>query len=700
MQIRLSGKISTTGRQILLTTLLLSGLPLTAAVNAAEPQEIVVTESRTPIDYLDLTGNTAVIDSEEIFVTSPVHPYEMGVRVPGVWVSRGNGQEHLTAIRSAVLTGAGSCGAFLIMENSVPIRPSGFCNANQLMEVPVDQLAEIEVIRGPASALYGSNGLLGTMNALLPEPGSRPGITTSLEGGSNDFLRAKALWGSDTSSTTSWNAGLSADRDNGYRVDSGYKQARGFWNTQSDTNSGVLKTLVSGSWLDQETAGYIIGEKDIFKDPTINRSNPFPEAYRKASSLRAQMSWLPNANGPWAWSNTGYLRWSDMDFLMHFLPGQPQEQNGQMSAGYMLLGQRDSLWNSVLTTGIDLEFASGYLDQYQEGPATGFGAARRPQGQQYDYDVWSIVAAPYARLQVPLSDRLTGTVGLRFEYMRYDYNNNMLSGNTRADGTPCNDPKGCIYFRPESQSNDFLNTAPELGLVFRATEQLSVFSNLRRGFRAPQATELYRLQTEQNIDQIKPETVDSFELGLHGQYPSISYELLGYAMRKDNYIFQDSNRSNVNDGKSKHLGIEAGFTWQIITPVYLSFAGTWAKHTYDFTNSVVSKGDRIDTAPDIIGSVQLGYQATLGRTELEWVYNDGYFLETTNSRSYGGHNLLNWRLIIEPSQHWWAALRVNNITDEVYADRADFAFGNYRYFPGRSREYYLEIGYRTAGNPR
>jgi iron complex outermembrane receptor protein len=371
-----------------------------------------------------------------------------------------------------------------------------------------------------------------------------------------------------------------------------------------------------------------------------------------------------------------------------------------MSAGYMLLGQRDSLWNSVLTTGIDLEFASGYLDQYQEGPATGFGAARRPQGQQYDYDVWSIVAAPYARLQVPLSDRLTGTVGLRFEYMRYDYNNNMLSGNTRADGTPCNDPKGCIYFRPESQSNDFLNTAPELGLVFRATEQLSVFSNLRRGFRAPQATELYRLQTEQNIDQIKPETVDSFELGLHGQYPSISYELLGYAMRKDNYIFQDSNRSNVNDGKSKHLGIEAGFTWQIITPVYLSFAGTWAKHTYDFTNNVVSKGDRIDTAPDIIGSVQLGYEVALGRTELEWVYNDGYFLETTNSRSYGGHNLLNWRLIIEPSQHWWAALRVNNITDEVYADRADFAFGNYRYFPGRSREYYLEIGYRTAGNPR
>ncbi|MDE0929446.1 MAG: hypothetical protein OSA77_02070 [Halioglobus sp.] len=61
---------------------------------------------------------------------------------------------------------------------------------------------------------------------------------------------------------------------------------------------------------------------------------------------------------------------------------------------------------------------------------------------------------------------------------------------------------------------------------------------------------------------------------------------------------------------------------------YLSFAGTWAKHTYDFTNNVVSKGGRIDTAPDIIGSVQLGDEVALGRTELEWIYKDGYFLES------------------------------------------------------------------------
>ena len=34
-------------------------------------------------------------------------------KTAGVWLSRGSGQEHLTAIRSPVLAGAGSCGDFI-----------------------------------------------------------------------------------------------------------------------------------------------------------------------------------------------------------------------------------------------------------------------------------------------------------------------------------------------------------------------------------------------------------------------------------------------------------------------------------------------------------------------------------------------------------------------------------------------------------
>jgi outer membrane receptor protein involved in Fe transport len=38
-------------------------------------------------------------------------------------------------------------------------------------------------------------------------------------------------------------------------------------------------------------------------------------------------------------------------------------------------------------------------------------------------------------------------------------------------------------------------------------------------------------------------------------------------------------------------------------------------------------------------------------------------------------------------------VRLNNLTNRDYADRADYAFGSYRYFPGRGRELFAEVRY-------
>jgi hypothetical protein len=39
-------------------------------------------------------------------------------------------------------------------------------------------------------------------------------------------------------------------------------------------------------------------------------------------------------------------------------------------------------------------------------------------------------------------------------------------------------------------------------------------------------------------------------------------------------------------------------------------------------------------------------------------------------------------------------LRLTNLFDVAYADRADFAFGSERYFPGRDRAIFIELGWR------
>ena len=93
-------------------------------------------------------------------------------RRPAPGSSAAREQESLPAIRSPVLTGPGSCGSFLMLEDGIPIRPAGFCNVNELFEIDTEQAAAMEVVRGPSSALYGANGLHGTLNFLLPQPGS------------------------------------------------------------------------------------------------------------------------------------------------------------------------------------------------------------------------------------------------------------------------------------------------------------------------------------------------------------------------------------------------------------------------------------------------------------------------------------------------------------------------------------------------
>ena len=82
-----------------------------------------------------------------------------------------------------------------------------------------------------------------------------------------------------------------------------------------------------------------------------------------------------------------------------------------------------------------------------------------------------------------------------------------------------------------------------------------------------------------------------------------------------------------------------------------------------------------------------------GQAELEWVYMDSYYLEPDNLHEYDGHSLLNLRVSSQLSARVSAAVRLTNLLDEDYAERADFGFGDYRYFVGQPLGAYIEIGF-------
>ncbi len=675
-------------------------LPWSASAFAATgdlPDEIVVTAARYPLPALDLAGNTTRIGAETIALLNAAHIHELGTQIPGTWISRGSGQEHLTAIRSPVLTGPGSCGSFLILEDGVASRPTGFCNVNELFELPSEQAMAVEAIRGPASALYGSNAVHGTINVLLPEPGNRE-LAVSGEAGPEDFFRGMFLMNSPfgTGNNAGLVGGLLFDHDGGFRDESDYRQAKGFLKYANNLAAGRLEVGFSGNLLNQNTAGFIVGE-DAYKDETVRLTNANPESYRNANSQRLLARWQPVATKPdSSWEVLAFLRRSDMDFLQHFLPGQPVEKNGQTSGGVTLLNYT-TLGSARVTAGFDVEIANGWLDEYQENPET--GTPPRPEGQHYDYSAWQWLASPYAQAELPLTERLALVGGLRLEWLRYDYDNRMLDGTTRDDGTPCTPT--CLFNRPADRSDSFTNLAPNIGLLFRPGDDTTVWATWRRGFRAPQAAELYRLQAAQNVADLDSESIDSLEFGWRWQSPHLQVEAVTYTMRKDNYILQDSNRFNVSNGESKHAGVELEVEARNDFGFYASLVGSFAKQTYAFSQAIagetepITDGNEIDTAPETLASARLGWKRDPWLAEAEWVHQGGYYLTAQEGQDYPGHDLLNLVAAWSFTPAWTATVRVNNVANTLYADRADFAFGNYRYFPGRERETFVELAWRS-----
>ncbi|MGH8263935.1 MAG: TonB-dependent receptor, partial [Steroidobacteraceae bacterium] len=602
-------------------------LATAVAADANAPiEETVVTATRSAQSILDYAGSATSIGGEDIDLVAPTHSSEAINRAAGAMIQRGSGEESLIALRSPVLTGGGACGAFLILEDSIPIRPIGFCNANELFELDTEQARAIEVLRGPGSALYGSNAMHGTINVLPADPVDMPPIGLTLEAGSDHYRRGR-LSGASRRGLLDYGFAALATHDGGFRDHSGFDEYKLNTALVDHRERGTLTLRFAGSYLDQDSAGFIVG-RDAYKDPAIRFTNANPEAFREASSERATAHWSALIGDQTQFDLRGYVRGSHMRFLQHFLLGKPLEINGQRSAGFLLAFGHGAAGGLRLTTGIDGELADSNLEETQSGPTTdGSPAANaiRPAGKHYDYSVASWVLAPYAQAVLPFAGRWELTAGARYERVSYAYDNHMIAGNTDDQGVPCAFG-GCLYNRPADRDDAFGNFAPKASLLVHVGERRSAYLSIARGFRAPEQTELYRLQRQQSVADLNSEQLDSAELGMHGAGPALRYSLAAFYMEKRHAILRDASGFNVSDGRTRHRGLEFDLSWNFLEDWTLSAAGTLARHTYGFTRTVdggeqIQSGNDVDTAPRHMGSAQLAWRPSAGlRTEIEWVH--------------------------------------------------------------------------------
>ena len=653
----------------------------TTATRVQSSAEQPLTITKVGQDTLDMLATTHIEEALKL--------------VAGAQLQRGNGQEYLPALRSPVFSGAGACGGLLTAEDGIPLRAAGFCNINELFEAHSEMAQRIEVLKGPGSALYGSNAVHGVVNVITPDTTQGGGLV-GLDAESYGYSRYKLRAGSDMGNQ---GVGINASvtRDGGYRDDESVDQEKVNLRYRVDADAFSMMTGLTYTNLDQQTAGYISGT-DSYKDDAIAQGNENPEAYRKASSLRmwSELQWqLANDD---TITVTPYIRDQDMDFLMHFLPGQPVEKNSQQGAGVQSLWvhQLSSQWQ--LMSGVDAEYTEGSLLEFQDEatPGSAFLTETIPAGKHYDYDVDASVIAPFASLMWQ-QDSWQLTLGARYEHTSYDYHNNMNAGRVREDGSECG-MGGCRYTRPESRTDSFSQLSPKLGVTYDVTDNTQAYMNVSRGYRAPQTTELYRLQRAQTAAELEPEVADNIELGWRATFDTLRYNAAVYHMNKRNFIFRDSDYFYVNDGKSRHVGAELEVDWQFLPTWSFALAASYAKHTYrydELLGDVNINGNDIDTAPHTVIDARLTWQPLEAfSADVEWYSVSSYFTDPENLHSYDGHDLVNLRSRWQITPALAVFGRINNLFDTDYAERADYtSFSGDRYFPGRPRNVMFSIVY-------
>lgn len=160
---------------------------------------------------------------------------------------------------------------------------------------------------------------------------------------------------------------------------------------------------------------------------------------------------------------------------------------------------------------------------------------------------------------------------------------------------------------------------PRLGAIWKLDERFAPYANWAKGFRAPTPSQVnngfentaagYRSIGNPNL---KPEKADSIELGFRGRIDGLRYQLLGYDNRYEDFISQQVVGGTgvpgvdplifqyVNFGKARIRGIEARAEWQIDKTWRLK-AGTALSRGHSEAGGVKTALDTVEPLRTVIG---------------------------------------------------------------------------------------------------
>ncbi|MXP34399.1 TonB-dependent hemoglobin/transferrin/lactoferrin family receptor [Erythrobacter citreus] len=613
-------------------------------------EQIVVTATRIPLQIADAPATVTVIDDEQIADELATDIKDLVRYEPGVSVRRAParfgaalGATGRARNEDFIIRGIGG-NRVLIQVDGIR-SPQGFSfgaqDAGRGGYTDVSLVKSVEILRGPASALYGSDGLAGAISFTtsdpvdLIEPGSRFGgfVRASYSSADEEFTETAALAGifGDVSAMLSYTRRDFQELENRGEI-GGLGSTRTLPNPQDGNSNAVLGKLVwdtgahrvrlTGEYLETEVATDVLsGQGPAFL------FGPFPSwivddltALDTTERGRVSLDWTYVGEGAidYAHAAAYYQDGQDVQFTdedrspVGATPRPDRERlNTFENEVYGASAEARSVFgNDAFRT--TLAFGGDISWTRQEGLRDG---TEPPFGEVFPTRAF------------PATDFMLGGLFLASEFtffdgaltvfpaLRYDF----------YDLDPTDDPL-LPEFAGSAQSDDRLS--PKLGVTVKLADDVLLYANYAQGFRAPTPYQVnnffenlaYGYTSLPNPD-LGPETSESWEGGIKFSTEAVSLQLAAFTADYDDFISQQvvggsftpmdpAQYQFVNYDAVAIEGVEAKANFRMENGFYSRFAIAYADGDILSPGQAPAPLDTIDPLNLVLG---IGYRQPQGR---------------------------------------------------------------------------------------
>lgn len=574
--------------------------------DATQLQQVIVSANRTAQKRSEAPVAISIIGQQTIKDTKATQIDQLLNKVSGVFMVNLSNEQHEMSIRQPMTTRS----LFLYMEDGIPIRTTGIYNHNALLEINMAATKTMEVIKGPASSLYGAEAIGGAVNVITQLPPAILNGMASIQANNNGYKRVDAQIG-NTVGKFGWIAsGYYANRNNGPMPQTNYHKT-------AFTLRGDYKINDRTMWSNSIT--YIDyysdmggGSLDSAHFAQKNHNTLYSFNYRKTNALRfrSQLVHQWNSNSETQVSlayRTNSIKQNPSYYVANNF-SNPLLANGQVNNSsfnsYMLIAQhvqKINWLNSKLIAGISTDispstYAANYIQIQRDGTGRYIGF-KNTDSALSNYRTGISNLASYINYELSPINRLKIIAALRYDFYHYDFQNHLPP--SASSGAP-------------STKNDFNKLTPKVGATYNY-KQVGFYTNYSQGYVPPQVTELFN---SVKVPYLQPQTFFNYEVGgwlsLFKNKLYADYSL--YLLNGTNEIISvrqiDGSYQNQNAGKTKHQGIEYGATYKPTKEWMFRISATNAKHTFiqDIEKGVDYSGHEMAAAPHFTSNSEIGYK--------------------------------------------------------------------------------------------